>query len=108
MRSKAHKERMLADIEVRRPARHSSNRFGSYAQPPGGCVARLDRGHTSRSEGSELGPTLSFHGIDNSTFYTLAADKRYYKDYSGTGSSVRQTLRNDVKPVVSPVIATAR
>lgn len=42
--------------------------------------------HTA--EGNELGPTLSFRGIDNEIFYTLAADKRHYKDCSGTGNTV--------------------
>jgi len=42
--------------------------------------------HTA--EGNEFGPTLCFRGIDNATFYTLADDKRHYKDYSGTGNTV--------------------
>jgi isoamylase len=42
--------------------------------------------HTA--EANELGPTLCFRGIDNATFYTLAADKRHYKDYSGTGNTI--------------------
>jgi glycogen operon protein len=42
--------------------------------------------HTA--EGNELGPTLCFRGIDNSIFYTLGENKRYYKDYTGTGNTV--------------------
>ncbi|MGQ0752363.1 MAG: glycogen debranching protein, partial [Betaproteobacteria bacterium] len=67
-----------------------------------GIEVILDVVFNHTAEGSELGPTLSFRGIDNSTFYTLAADKRYYKDYSGTGNTV-----NANHPVVREYILTA-
>ena len=62
----------------------------------------LDVVFNHTAEGNELGPTLSFRGIDNSTFYMLAADKRYYKDYSGTGNTI-----NANHPVVREYILTA-
>jgi glycogen operon protein len=39
-------------------------------------------------EGSHLGPTLSFRGIDNDIYYLLKDDKRYYKNFSGVGNSL--------------------
>jgi isoamylase len=38
-------------------------------------------------EGNEMGPTLSFKGIDNSIYYLLTGDGRYYKNYSGVGNT---------------------
>jgi glycogen operon protein len=36
-----------------------------------------------------MGPTLSFRGIDNTTYYRLMPDNpRYYMDYTGTGNSL--------------------
>jgi isoamylase len=42
--------------------------------------------HTA--EGNELGPTLSFKGIDNASYYRLAPDRRYYINDTGTGNTV--------------------
>ncbi|MGO9113241.1 MAG: glycogen debranching protein GlgX [Thermoguttaceae bacterium] len=56
--------------------------------------------HTA--EGDELGPTLCFRGIDNAIFYTLADDKRHYKDYTGTGNTI-----NANHPVVRNHILSA-
>jgi glycogen operon protein len=38
-------------------------------------------------EGNQLGPTLSFKGIDNSIYYLLDDNRRYYKDFSGVGNT---------------------
>ncbi len=48
----------------------------------------LDVVYNHTAEGSELGPTLSFKGIDNATYYRLAEDRRYYLNDSGTGNTV--------------------
>jgi isoamylase len=43
--------------------------------------------HTAESH--ELGPTLSFRGIDNATYYQLDAhDRRLYRNFTGTGNSL--------------------
>jgi glycogen operon protein len=39
-------------------------------------------------EGSELGPTYSFRGLDNSIYYILDENRRYYKNYSGCGNTL--------------------
>jgi isoamylase len=53
-----------------------------------GIEVILDVVFNHTSEGSHLGPTLSFRGIDNPTYYVLSDDKRYYSDFTGTGNSL--------------------
>ncbi len=53
-----------------------------------GIEVVLDVVYNHTAEGSENGPTLSFRGIDNASYYRLAADKRYYDDSTGCGNSV--------------------
>jgi hypothetical protein len=53
-----------------------------------GIEVILDVVFNHTAEGDELGPTLSFRGMDNAIFYTLADDKRYYKDFTGTGNTI--------------------
>ena len=53
-----------------------------------GIEVFLDVVFNHTAEGNELGPTLCFRGMDNAIFYTLADDKRYYKDYTGTGNTI--------------------
>ncbi|MCP1364233.1 glycogen debranching protein GlgX, partial [Halomonas sp. BBD48] len=52
-----------------------------------GIEVILDVVFNHTAEGNELGPTLSFRGIDNSIYYMLADDKRRYRNYSGTGNT---------------------
>ncbi|KHL25214.1 glycogen debranching protein [Croceibacterium mercuriale] len=49
----------------------------------------LDVVYNHTAEGNELGPTLSFKGIDNATYYRLLPDQpRYYINDTGTGNTV--------------------
>jgi len=49
----------------------------------------LDVVYNHTAEGNHMGPTLSLKGIDNLTYYRLAADNlRYYVDYTGTGNTL--------------------
>ena len=48
----------------------------------------LDVVYNHTAEGNELGPTLSFKGIDNASYYRLAPDLRYYINDTGTGNTV--------------------
>jgi len=69
-----------------------------------GIEVILDLVFNHTAEGDEQGPTLCFRGIDNRIFYTLAADGRHYKDYTGTGNTV-----NANHPVVQEhILATLR
>ena len=79
---------------------------GSYAadRSPGGAVREfkemvralhkagleviLDIVFNHTAEGNEKGPTLSFRGIDNTIYYILDDNKRYYKNYSGCGNTL--------------------
>ncbi|RYH11160.1 glycogen debranching protein GlgX [Tropicimonas sp. IMCC6043] len=48
----------------------------------------LDVVYNHTCEGSELGPTLSFRGLDNRSYYRLIQDKRYYINDTGTGNTL--------------------
>ena len=58
----------------------------------------LDVVYNHTAEGNHLGPTFSFKGIDNPTYYRLVPDdSRHYFDYTGTGNTLNvrhpQTLQ---------------
>jgi isoamylase len=57
-----------------------------------GIEVILDVVYNHTGEGSHLGPTLSFRGIDNASYYRLTDDKRYYMDYTGTGNTLNARL----------------
>jgi isoamylase len=49
----------------------------------------LDVVYNHTAEGNELGPTLSFKGIDNASYYRLLPDqRRYYINDTGTGNTL--------------------
>jgi isoamylase len=63
-----------------------------------GIEVILDVVYNHTAEGNHLGPTLSFRGIDNASYYRLVDDDpRYYMDYTGTGNTLNarnpQTLQ---------------
>ena len=53
-----------------------------------GIEVILDVVYNHTAEGNQMGPTLSFRGIDNLEYYRLTEDKRYYMDYTGTGNTL--------------------
>ncbi|MDB5110857.1 MAG: glycogen operon protein, partial [Mucilaginibacter sp.] len=59
-----------------------------------GIQVILDVVYNHTGEGNQMGPTLSFKGIDNASYYRLTEDKRYYKDYTGTGNTLNANLPN--------------
>ena len=59
-----------------------------------GIEVFLDVVYNHTAEGNQLGPTLAYRGIDNSEYYRLADDKRYYYDYTGTGNTLNARLPN--------------
>jgi glycogen operon protein len=52
-----------------------------------GLEVILDVVYNHTAEGSELGPTLCFRGVDNASYYRLK-DGRYYMDYTGCGNTL--------------------
>jgi isoamylase len=58
-----------------------------------GIEVILDVVYNHTGEGNQLGPTLSFKGIDNTSYYRLMEDdKRYYMDYTCTGNTLHANL----------------
>ncbi len=53
-----------------------------------GIEVILDVVYNHTAEGNHMGPTLSFRGIDNASYYMLSEDKRYYFDTTGCGNTV--------------------
>ncbi|MFJ4381276.1 glycogen debranching protein GlgX [Streptomyces albidoflavus] len=54
-----------------------------------GIEVILDVVYNHTAEGNHLGPTLSFRGLDNASYYRLSGDDpRYYMDTTGTGNSL--------------------
>ncbi|MFO1153701.1 MAG: glycogen debranching protein GlgX [Rhodospirillales bacterium] len=53
-----------------------------------GIEVILDVVFNHSGEGNEFGPTLSFRGIDNASYYVLSADRRKYMDFTGCGNSL--------------------
>jgi len=53
-----------------------------------GIEVILDIVFNHTAEGSEFGPTLSFRGLDNTIYYILEDNLRYYRNYSGCGNTV--------------------
>jgi len=49
----------------------------------------LDVVYNHTTEGDHTGPTYSQRGIDNTTYYLLEKDRRYYRNDTGTGNMIR-------------------
>jgi isoamylase len=69
-----------------------------------GIEVILDVVYNHSGEGSQLGPTLSFRGIDNASYYRLDTDRRFYQDVTGTGN----TLNLDHPRVLQLVMESMR
>ena len=67
-----------------------------------GLEVILDVVYNHTVEGNELGPTVCLRGIDNSIYYWLDDDKRFYRDFTGTGQTI-----NAAHPVVRDLILDA-
>jgi glycogen operon protein len=65
-----------------------------------GIEVILDVVYNLTAEGIEMGPTLSWRGVDNASYYRLSPhDKRYYMDFTGCGNTL-----NMVQPRVLQLI----
>ncbi|WP_053979640.1 glycogen debranching protein GlgX [Marinagarivorans algicola] len=53
-----------------------------------GIEVLLDVVYNHTGEGNQLGPTYSFRGIDNTSYYGLEAEKRFYINDTGCGNTL--------------------
>ena len=65
-----------------------------------GIEVILDVVYNHTGEGNHMGPTLSFRGIDNASYYRLTDDKRFYMDYTGTGNTLNANLPNVLRLIM--------
>jgi isoamylase len=64
-----------------------------------GIEVILDVVFNHTTEGDHRGPTLSFRGLDNPTYYILEEDRSRYANYTGTGNTL-----NTNHPIVRRMI----
>jgi len=70
---------------------HTQDEFRAMAARlhAAGLELILDTVYNHTAEGNELGPTLSFRGIDNAAYYHLVPGQaRHYVNHSGTGNTL--------------------
>jgi glycogen operon protein len=60
----------------------------------------LDVVYNHTVESNSAGPTYSFRGIDNSTYYLLTPDMQHYRDDTGTGNVLRTSNKYTRKLVL--------
>jgi glycogen operon protein len=65
-----------------------------------GIEVILDVVYNHTTEGDENGPTYSYRGIDNSTYYLLQTDRRRYRNDSQTGNTLNCSNRYVRKMIV--------
>jgi isoamylase len=65
-----------------------------------GIEVILDVVYNHTAEGNHLGSTLSFRGIDNTEYYRLTENKRYYMDYTGTGNTLNVMMPNVLRLIM--------
>jgi glycogen operon protein len=68
-----------------------TNEFKTFVQimHDAGIEVILDVVYNHTAEGNHRGPTLSYRGIDNcSYYYLMQGQERYYNDFTGTGNAL--------------------
>jgi isoamylase len=65
-----------------------------------GIEVILDVVYNHTGEGNHLGPTVSYRGIDNSSYYRLTENRRFYMDYTGTGNTLNAQLPNVLRLIM--------
>jgi glycogen operon protein len=66
-----------------------------------GIEVIMDVAYNHTGEGNQFGPTLSYKGIDNRSYYRLSEhDRRFYFDYTGTGNTLNCRLPNVLRLIM--------
>jgi isoamylase len=76
---------------------------GRAAAQAAGIEVILDVVYNHTCEGNETGPTLSFRGLDNRSYYRLTPDRRGYINDTGTGNTLN--VRSPDGPADDPRFA---
>lgn len=66
-----------------------------------GIEVILDVVYNHTGEGNQMGPTLSFRGIDNAAYYRMVqGNQRYYMDYTGCGNTLNMMQPNVLRLIM--------
>ncbi|HZF63293.1 MAG TPA: glycogen debranching protein GlgX [Chitinophagaceae bacterium] len=65
-----------------------------------GIEVILDVVYNHTGEGNHMGPTVSYRGVDNMSYYRLTEDPRYYMDYTGTGNTLNARLPSVLRMIM--------
>lgn len=69
-----------------------------------GIEVILDVVYNHTTEGNQNGPTYSYRGIDNTTYYLLEPDRRWYRNDTGTGNVIHAANRYVRRMVVESLL----
>lgn len=69
-----------------------------------GIEVLLDVVYNHTTEGNQNGPTYSYRGIDNTTYYLLEEDRRWYRNDTGTGNVLHTANRYVRRMVVESLL----
>jgi glycogen operon protein len=69
-----------------------------------GIEVLLDVVYNHTTEGNQNGPTYSYRGIDNTTYYLLEEDRRWYRNDTGTGNVVHTSNRYVRRTIVESLL----
>jgi isoamylase len=69
-----------------------------------GIEVLLDVAYNHTTEGNQNGPTYSYRGIDNTTYYLLEEDQRWYRNDTGTGNVIHAANRYVRRTVVESLL----
>jgi glycogen operon protein len=73
-----------------------------------GLEVILDVVYNHTCEGNELGPTLSWRGLDNASYYRMADNKRHFLNDTGTGNMLNLTHPRVIQMVMDSLRYWAR
>lgn len=88
--------------------RDNEMRMAIWRLHAAGIEVILDVVYNHTCEGDELGPTLSWRGLDNASYYRLAHDKRHFINDTGTGNALNLSHPRVIQMVMDSLRYWAR